>query len=59
MNAPDAPQLDPNSCFGVFRTIWVRLGLLSWFTKLEAKRSELVQKFVPRSRVGVFRVERT
>jgi len=29
------------------------------FTKLGAKRAELVQKFVPRSRVGVFHNERT
>ena len=29
------------------------------FTKLGAKRAELVQKFVPRSRVGIFRNERT
>src|SRR6185503_507063 len=28
-------------------------------TKLGAKRSKLVQKFVPRSRVGIFRNERT
>ena len=28
-------------------------------TKLGAKRAELVQKFVPRSRVGLFRNERT
>ena len=28
-------------------------------TKLGAKRAELVQKFVPRSRVGMFRNERT
>ena len=27
--------------------------------KLVAKRAELVQKFVPRSRVGIFRNERT
>jgi len=29
------------------------------FTKLGAKRAELVQKFVPRSRVGIFRNEHT
>ena len=28
-------------------------------TKLGAKRAELVQKFVPRSRIGIFRNERT
>ena len=45
--------------FGVFRTILVHLGPLGCLTKLGAKWAELVQKFVPRSRVGVFRDERT
>ena len=35
------------------------LGPFVCLTKLEAKRAELVQKFVPRSRVGIFRNERT
>ena len=39
--------LDPNTCFGAFRTIWVHLGPLGCLTKLGAKRAELVQKFVP------------
>ena len=43
----------------MFRTIWVHSGLFCCLTKLDAKRSELVQKFVPRSRVGIFRNERT
>ena len=34
-------------------------GLFDCLTKLDAKRAELVQKFVPRSRVGIFRNERT
>ena len=59
MNAPDPPHWTLNSCFGAFRTIWVRLGQLSCFTKLGAKRPELVQKFVPRSHVESFRNERT
>ena len=46
-------------CFRAFRTIWVRLGSFGWLTKLGAKRDELVQKFVPRSRVGIFRNECT
>ena len=46
-------------CFCAFRTIWVRLGSFSCLTKLGAKRDELVQKFVPRSRVGIFRNECT
>ena len=35
------------------------LGTLGCLTKLGAKRAELVQKFVPRSRVRIFRNERT
>ena len=50
---------DPKLMFGAFCTIWVHLGLLSCLTKLGAKRSELVQKFVTRSRVGVYHDERT
>ena len=34
-------------------------GLFGRLTKLDAKRAELVQKFVPRCRVGIFRNERT
>ena len=50
--------LNLNSCFGAFRTIWLHLGLFGCLTKHGAKRDELVQKFVPRSRVGIFRNER-
>ena len=35
------------------------LGPFGCLTKLEAKQTELVQKFVPRSRVGIFSNERT
>ena len=35
------------------------LGTLGCLTKLGAKRAELVQKFVPRSRVGIFGNEHT
>jgi len=38
---------------------WVLSGLFGCLTKLGAKRAELVQKFVPRSRVRIFRNERT
>ena len=48
-----------NSCFGEFRTIWVHLGMFGCLTKLGEKRAELVQKFVPRRHVRVFRDERT
>ena len=46
--------LDPNWCFGAFRSIWVHSGPFGCLTKLGAKRAELVQKFVPRSRVRIF-----
>src|SRR6185436_8230306 len=39
--------------------IWVLSRSFGCLTKLGAKRAELVQKFVPRSRVGIFRNERT
>src|SRR6185312_7384073 len=42
-----------------FRTIWVRLGLFGCLTELGAKQAELVQKFMPRSRVKIFRNDRT
>ena len=45
--------------FWCVRTIWVHLGLFGCLTKLGAKRAEVVQKFVPRSRVGIFRNECT
>ena len=51
--------LDPNLMFGAFHTIWVHLGPFGCLTKLGAKWAELVQKFVPRSRVGIFRDGRT
>ena len=56
---PIHPHWTLNSCFGVFRTIWVHLGSFSCLMKLGAKRAELVQKFVTQSRVGIFRNERT
>src|SRR6185312_13809835 len=37
----------------------MHLGQFCRVTKLGAKRAELVQKFVPRSRVGIFHNERT
>src|SRR6185437_15652216 len=42
----------------MFRTIWVHSGPFGCLTKLGAKRAELVQMFVPRSRVRIFRNER-
>ena len=59
MNAPDPPHFTLNSHFAAFRTIWVHLGPFCCLTKLGAKRAELVQKFVPRSRVIIYNNERT
>jgi len=59
MNAPDPPHWTLNTCFVAFRTIWVHLRPLGCLTKLGEKRAELVQKFVPRSRVIIFRSEPT
>ena len=51
--------LDPKLLFCAFRTIWVHSVSFGCLTKLGAKRAELVQKFVPQSRIGIFRNERT
>ena len=59
MNAPDQPHWTLNSRFVAFPTILVHLGPFGRLTKLGAKRAELVKKFVPQSRVGIFRNERT
>src|SRR6185503_9460857 len=59
MNAPDPPHWTLNSCFGVFRTIWVHLVPFGYLTKLGAKRAEVVQKFVSRSRVLSFHIKHT
>ena len=48
--------LDPNL---MFWCVSYHLGPFSCLTKLGAKRAELVQNFVPRSRIGIFRNERT
>ena len=59
MNAPDRPHWTLNSSFGAFHTICVNLGPLGCLTKLGAKHSELVQKFVPRCCFESFHNERT
>ena len=51
--------LDPKLMFWCFCIIWVHSGLFGCLTKLGGKRAELVQMFVPRIRVRVFRNERT
>ena len=57
--ALDPPHWTLNSCFGEFRTIWVHLEPFGSLTKLGAKRAEPVQKFVPRSCIGIFHNEGT
>jgi len=50
--------LDPKLMFSSIRTIWVHFGPFRCLTNIGAKRDELVQKFMPRSRVGIFHDER-
>jgi len=51
--------LDPKLMFWCVRIILVHLGPFGCLTKLGTKRNDLVQKFVSRSRVGIFRNECT
>jgi len=46
-NKPDPPHWTLNSCFGVFRIIWGRLGLFGCVTTPSVKRVKLVKNFVP------------
>ena len=59
MNTPDPPHWILNYRFAAFHTIRVHFGLFGCLTKLGAKRAELVQNFVPRSRIGILRNKRT
>src|SRR6185295_4373018 len=61
-NATNPPHWTLNQCFGAFRSIWEHLESLCNCMKLVAKHTELVelmQKFVPRSRVEIFRNQST
>ena len=51
--------LDPKLMFWCVSYHWVHSGLFGCLTKLGGKQAELVQKFVPRSRVRIIRNERT
>ena len=51
--------LDPKLTFWCVSDYLVHLGPFGCITKLGAKRVELVQKFVPRSRVEIFHNEHT
>ena len=55
-STPMDPKLKILVRFILFRCIWDRLVA---FTKLSAKRAELMQKFVPRNRIRSFRNKRT
>src|SRR6185312_14717099 len=55
---PIRPHWTLSSCFSAFRIIWVHWGPFGCVTTLSLKRVKLVQKFVPQSRVGIFRNER-
>ena len=60
MNAPDPPHWTLHSSFVVFGSVWVRLGPFRYRMKLSAKWAELVQlmqKFMPRSRVRIYHNE--
>jgi hypothetical protein len=48
-----------NCRFVALYTIWVHSGQFGCLTKLDAKWAVLVQKFVPRSRIRIFRNEHT
>ena len=59
---PMHPHWTLNSCYSVFRTVWVHLEPFRRLMKLSSKWAELVrlmQKFMPRSRVGIFHNECT
>src|SRR6185503_18526802 len=51
--------LDPKLIFWCISYHLGAFGMFGCLTKVGAKRAELVQKFVPRSRVGIFLNERT
>ena len=55
MNTPDPPHWTLNSCIGAFCSVPVHFLLFHCFMKLGAKWAELeqlMQKFVPQSRIG-------
>ena len=59
---PGSTHWTLNSCFGVFRTIWLYLGPFRCLKKLGGKWDEmeqLMQKFMPWSPFGIFRNDRS
>ena len=60
MKAPDPHHWTLNSCFGALLSVWVHLDPFHYYTKLATKHAKLVQliqKFVPRCLVRIFRNE--
>jgi len=51
--------LHPNLMFRCVLYYLGPFGIVCCITTLSSKRAKLVQKFVPRSRIGIFRSERT
>ena len=54
---PDPLHWIQISCFGAFHSVWVHLESFFYCKKLGAKRAKLVQlmqKFVPKSCIGIF-----
>ena len=61
-NARIRPHWTLNSCFGLLYSVWVHLGSFRNCNKRDAKQGKLVQlmqKFMPRSHVGIFSNEHT
>jgi len=61
-NALNPPHWTLYQCFDSFRSIWVHLASFRNCMKLVAKHTEqvqLMQKFMPRSRVVIFHNQRT
>ena len=61
-NLPNPRHLILNSCYGMFHSVWGHSGAFCYGSKLGAKLAEqvqLMQKFVPQSRVRCFHNEST
>ena len=62
MNAADPHQSTLNSYIGAFCNIWLHLRPFRYGTIVYAKRAEileLMQNYMPRSRLGIFRNDRS
>ena len=62
MNAADPHQSTLNSYIGAFCNVWLHLRPFRYGTIVYAKRAEileLMQNYMPRSRLGIFRNDRS